>query len=96
MFSAARMQIATEEHGAGRQYLRFRIRPRFSIAGLWLIAIIAAIGCMAALDGAWIVAVIFALTSILLALRTIFKCGSTSASLIHAVRDCEGIWTVAE
>ncbi len=55
---SARMRMAVEEHGGGKQLLRFRIWPRCSRAGLGVGALFGALAVTAAVDGTWIGALV--------------------------------------
>jgi hypothetical protein len=52
MLGRARMRMTVEEHGAGRQMLRFQIRPRYSLRGIVPTLITATLAVAAAADGA--------------------------------------------
>jgi O-antigen biosynthesis protein len=60
MFGAARLLFAAEDHGAGAQYLRFRITPRYSRVTSIASAALLALAVGAAFDGSWIVAAVIA------------------------------------
>lgn len=56
MFGVVRVQTMIEEHGAGRQLLRLRIRP-FAPAPVAVVILASALGAVAAgVDGAWLAA----------------------------------------
>jgi hypothetical protein len=61
LFGSARTLMAIEEHGGGKQLLRFRLRPKFSLAGKTLSAASFMLGIAAVLDGAWIVGLFLSL-----------------------------------
>ncbi|OLE61571.1 MAG: glycosyl transferase, partial [Cyanobacteria bacterium 13_1_40CM_2_61_4] len=63
---AARMRMAVEEHGAGRQLLRFRTWPRWSRVGLGLAFLFGALAVAAASATAWLGAILLAATALLL------------------------------
>jgi glycosyltransferase involved in cell wall biosynthesis len=50
MLGSARLQFAAEEHGDGKQMLRFRIVPRFGRIGVVLLALLCVLGCLALID----------------------------------------------
>jgi GT2 family glycosyltransferase len=52
----ARLRMAVEEHGAGRQLARFRIWPRWSRLTLLLLAVLAPLVLLSGLDGAYVAA----------------------------------------
>jgi GT2 family glycosyltransferase len=53
LFGTARIRMAIEEHGAGKQLLRFRTWPRFSWIGIILTIILFSLSIWAAYDQAW-------------------------------------------
>ena len=50
-FGCARLRLAVEEHGGGRQLVRFRVWPRIVQAGVVLFVLVAASAVVAGLDG---------------------------------------------
>jgi glycosyltransferase involved in cell wall biosynthesis len=56
LFGAARTLMAIEEHGSGKQMVRFRVWPKFSVPGVVLGTLFKVLAIGAALDGAWAVA----------------------------------------
>ncbi len=89
LFTHARMRMAVEEHGSGRQLARFRAWPRCSYGGLGLIFCFALLCFIAALNDSWIICAIFGAITILLFVR-IFEEGARSmAMLLQAVKQRE-------
>jgi O-antigen biosynthesis protein len=89
ILGAARTLMAIEEHGAGRQLVRFRTWPRYSPGGFALTLSLAALSVGAALDQAWLAYMLFGIATVLLALRTLQDCGAAAISILHAVRGVE-------
>jgi hypothetical protein len=81
---ASRILLAPEEHGGGRQLLRFRIYPWVPPAWLTLGALSLAAGAGAAIGGAWLVAVPLGLAAALVAARAWFDTG-------HAIGVVRGV-----
>jgi O-antigen biosynthesis protein len=83
-FAAARLRLLAEEHGEGRQLLRFAIAPRCSVAGL-----LAVVPCVAALATAFshdlVAAVFFGVAALVIAARVIYDGGSARATLQWAI-----------
>jgi glycosyltransferase involved in cell wall biosynthesis len=52
VLGSTRTRMALEEHGSGKQLLRFRTWPKFGLFGLAVALMLALLGCAAALDGA--------------------------------------------
>jgi O-antigen biosynthesis protein len=63
---AARMRMGLEEHGSGKQLLRFRTWPKCSRVGLALLFAFAALAFGAAHEAAWLGAALLAGTALLL------------------------------
>ncbi len=55
LMGSARLIMATEEHGAGKQLLKFAVRSNFSTWGVVLASMFGALGAIAAAGGNWIV-----------------------------------------
>jgi hypothetical protein len=65
--------MATEEHGGGKQMLRFRVWPKWTRFTLLPLILFAGISLASASDGAWLVSVVCAALSILIVTRTLFE-----------------------
>jgi len=63
LLGAAQMYMAVEEHGGGRQLLRFRTRPRVSVLSAAALFGLGSMALAAAFDGAWLVAALSAITA---------------------------------
>jgi hypothetical protein len=95
MLGAARVLATVEEHGAGRQLMRARSRPRVSTHGLTFALLIAALAGLAAWDGAWLPALVFAIGALFLAARVLLECGAATAAMLRAL-DAEAARGVSE
>ena len=84
-FGGARLVFGLEEHGHGRQMLRYRLWPRFSRKGLLLIALSSALAVSAALAQAWLVALLAASAASLVAGRATLECGSSLNLLLGSI-----------
>lgn len=84
LFGGARLLTTVEEHGAGRQLIRARLRPRVSPQWLAVAALFAALACAAAWDGARAPVLVFALAAIFVAARVILECGAATATMLDA------------
>ena len=80
--AAIRVLMATEEHGAGRQLLRFRIHPRVSSVWVVLVALAISGGVGAAVSQAWPAALVLGIAAALAATRVL----SDSGRAIEAIR----------
>ena len=71
---AARLRLAVEEHGQGRQLLRHRLWPRISSIGVAVVAGLGALALLGALNGPWYVAAILGVLAVAVAYRTLHEC----------------------
>ena len=85
MFGKARLRTAVEEHGLGRQLVRFRIWPRPSVAGVTLGAFFAILAAGAAWDRAWAGAAILGLIALMIAAGIVEQCAAAMAALLGPV-----------
>jgi hypothetical protein len=81
----ARARLCVEEHGAGRQMLRWRLWPRPSAAALLTAALLALLALAAALDGAWLATALLGAAAVALACGVAGDCGQALAALERAV-----------
>ena len=85
MLGAVRVLTTVEEHGAGRQLLRARSRPRVSRQGLRVALLIAVIAGLAVGSGAWLPALVIGAGALLLVVRMLFECGAAMSSMLSAL-----------
>ena len=85
MLGAARLRTAVEEHGLGRQLVRFRIWPRPSTAAVTLVALFACLAAAAGRDRAWAGTTILLLIAMLLAAGIVEQCAATTVALLGPV-----------
>ncbi|WP_281166856.1 glycosyltransferase [Segetibacter koreensis] len=81
-FSTAKGVLTIEEHGAQKQYLKFRYWVNYSKTGISLIILSALIAVFAALDHSWVVSFIIAGLTIGLIGKYVFDCASVANCLI--------------
>lgn len=91
---ACRLRMAIEEHGAGRQMIRFRCWPHFPSAGLTCISISALAAAVAALDGALGAFAFFAALAGFTAYRAIKQAGARMAAIREAIH-AQGLHEIA-
>ena len=89
LFGCARVLMATEEHGAGKQLTRFRSWPRCPAKGLTLIVLLAALSFGSALGHAWIACAVLSTAALLLMLLIIKECAAATAALLGALREIQ-------
>jgi hypothetical protein len=81
MFGAARLLMAVEDHGSGRQLVRVRCWPRCLERGVVAAVGFGSLAEGAALDGAWTVAAILAAGFAVVAIRALLESGRAMAAL---------------
>jgi GT2 family glycosyltransferase len=86
MLGAARLTVAIEEHGHGRQYVRLRAWPRPAPAWLAAAAGSAVLAALAAADGAGVAAGLLGAAAVAIAARVGIDCGTALAAVRHTVR----------
>jgi GT2 family glycosyltransferase len=82
---SARLLVAVEEHGGGRQLARFRVWPRLSRAGAFSILFGVALCVAAAMSGAWAAAALLGGVAVFLALRELQECATGMAAALQAI-----------
>jgi GT2 family glycosyltransferase len=87
MLAAVRTRLAVEEHGAGRQMLRFRLWPRCSTSGFSIVVLIACIAAAAAYDHSWTAAAIFFSITFILSGRMFYECALAMHKLMNVLKD---------
>jgi len=91
MFGAARLSMALENHGSGRQLLRVRSWPRCSMAGSVLSVVCGGLSLSAALDGALAACAVLGAVAVLLILRTVEECAFGSFAFLQAIKNIEKV-----
>ncbi|HEY6150741.1 MAG TPA: glycosyltransferase [Gaiellaceae bacterium] len=71
---AARVRVAVEEHGQGRQLLRHRLWPRLSPVAVAVVAVLAALALVAAIGGPWYVSAILGALAVAVAVQMLHEC----------------------
>jgi O-antigen biosynthesis protein len=85
MLGAGRLLAAVEEHGAGRQLVRFRWRPRIRAASLVLILLCVPLAGGAAAAGAWPAAAVGGLVALVATARAAVDCARATAAVRAAI-----------
>ena len=81
LLGRARLSLAIEEHGAGRQLLRLRIFHCPTLHVNLLAMTLALIALVAALDAAWIASGVLCTLALLLAARSNYESGIAATAL---------------
>ena len=86
VLGAVRLLATTEEHGAGKQLVRFRLWPKFSGQGSGLILLLLAGITGAVWDHAWYSAALLLLIAALPLCRMVQECAGAMATVQHALK----------
>jgi O-antigen biosynthesis protein len=86
LLGAVRLLATTEEHGAGRQLVRFRLWPKCSGQGAALILLLLAGVIGAVWDQAWYSAMMLLLIAALPLCRMLQECAGAMATVQHALK----------
>jgi len=86
LLGAARLRMAVEEHGGGKQLLRFRSWPRVSRFGTALFTLSAALSMAAAVGGQWTVAALLAAVALLPVGLAFSECAGATAAVVRAFK----------
>jgi GT2 family glycosyltransferase len=81
----ARLLMAVEEHGGGRQLVRFRAWPKCSTPGLVASLVLFAAATKAALDGAWIVCGGLDSLALMILVQMFRECASAMGAISKAL-----------
>jgi GT2 family glycosyltransferase len=85
LLGATRMLMAVEEHGGGKQLVRFRAWPRLAPVGLILTLLFAILSAGAALDQAWIASIILDAIALLFLLTMFRECAVTMGAVLRVI-----------
>jgi GT2 family glycosyltransferase len=83
MLGSARLRHTIEEHGAGRQLVRYRVWPRVSWFGLGLPLLLGLLAVLAFHDGARWVAFPLGLFAGAVGAHALWECGWASGAIVH-------------
>jgi GT2 family glycosyltransferase len=83
--ASARLLGATEEHGAGRQQIRYRVWPRLPWPGPALAFLFGALAILGAADQALITATVLAVLFAIILARMLFDLANATAALLAGV-----------
>jgi GT2 family glycosyltransferase len=89
MFGGVRVLFAAEDHGAGTQYCRFRITPRYSRAAISVALALLGLAAAAAVEGAWIAAALVGAISAAFLGRSVLECAVACAAARGCLADAK-------
>src|SRR5207253_3626355 len=87
VLTGVRLRMAVEEHGAGKQLLRFRMWPKWSKPWLIASAVFATISLFALLDQAWTVSATLGLMGLLVLGRMCLGCATATAVILQVLSE---------
>jgi O-antigen biosynthesis protein len=91
----ARLLMAVEDHGAGTQYVRYRVRPKCSAGGVILSLMLALLSAGAGLDGAWLICLVLGSGALVSIYQTIRNCGGACAVILQGI-SVDAVQTAAD
>jgi hypothetical protein len=86
LLGGARITFVVEEHGAGRQMTRVRIRPWYSLGAVMLQALLVIMGLFSVFEGEWVAAALLATGTAVVFGRQVYECGGAVALAERAAR----------
>jgi O-antigen biosynthesis protein len=86
VWGGARVLMAAEDHGAGTQYVRWRVRPKCSTGVLILSLTLALLSAGAGLDGAWPVCTLLGAAALLCVYKIVRDSGGACAVILQEFR----------
>ncbi len=93
LFGGARLLMGIEEHGDGKQLVRFRLWPWCSSGGFAVQMVLACLALAAVRDGAWTAGMLLGAMVLWPFRRTIVECGIARSVI---ARGLERLWPVGE
>jgi O-antigen biosynthesis protein len=91
----ARLLMAVEDHGAGTQYVRYRVRPKCSAGGVILSLMLGLLSAGAGLDGAWLICLVLGSGALVSIYQTIRNCGGACAVILEGI-SVDAVQTAAD
>ena len=81
LLGTARLLMAVEEHGEGKQQVRFRVWPRCSRVGLAVVGSFTMLTMVSVLFGPWTLSVLCGLVGVALVVRMLRECAGAQAAM---------------
>src|SRR6266849_7191965 len=89
LLGSARLQMVAEEHGQGRQHVRWRVSPKCSGIGLVVLSTLIAISVGAGIASAWTACATVTMMGLLLGLSVLQECEAATALGLLAIQERE-------
>jgi hypothetical protein len=91
-FGRVRVTMLLEEHGAGRQLARFRLRPRFTLGSALIAALCVALAAGAGIDRAWPACAVLATAGLAIALRGSLEAATVMQACRRAIQELREVF----
>jgi GT2 family glycosyltransferase len=91
LLGAARLRMAVEKHGSGRELLRIHCEPRFSVAGLLTAVFLGILACMATWQSTWAVYVPLGAAALWIGGRAAWESAAATGAFLTVVRKIKRI-----
>lgn len=83
LMGSTRVLMAVEEHGGGKQFVRFRAWPRCTPAGIVLAIVFAGLSALAAMGESWVACGALNVLAFLFMMRIYKECSTSMASMVE-------------
>jgi hypothetical protein len=90
LLGGARLRMAVEEHGSGRQLVRFRAWPRWSTTAIGALTALALLAALAVAEHAWLPAIVLAGGWGALLGGALYESGRALGALLHSLTPLRG------
>jgi hypothetical protein len=90
LLGKVRLRMTIEEHGAGKQLLRFHTWAKLSVKWVSFAVIFAVLSYLASISEAWVVSATFATVVLLLARCAFGDCAIAMFTVLHALKELNG------
>jgi hypothetical protein len=87
LLGASRVRLTIEEHGSGKQMVRYRAWPNFPTGGALLTALCAAGAVVAGVTHGWTVCAVLGVLAVGLAARAVVECGAAMGAVRQGVAE---------
>jgi hypothetical protein len=87
LLGSARLQVVAEEHGQGKQLVRWRVSPKCSEIGLIVLSTLIAISVGAGTARAWTACATVTMMGLLLGLSVLQECEAATALALRAIQE---------
>jgi GT2 family glycosyltransferase len=87
LLGSTRLQVVAEEHGQGKQLVRWRVSPKCSEIGLIVLATLIAISVGAGASLAWTACATVTMMGLLLGLSVLQECEAATALALRAIQE---------